>query len=70
MGVGKVWWAPRISHRPSPSFDVPSGGHFFLGGAERGLGHTCTELPHEGPGSLSISSCGPALGWNQECSKE
>lgn len=60
----------RIAHRPSPSFDTISRDTFFWKVTRRVLDVPGTELFHEGPGSPLISSCGPALGWNQECSKE
>lgn len=46
------------------------GGHFLLEGDKRDVGTPGIEPLHEGPGSPLLSSCGPALGWNQECSKE
>lgn len=72
--VGEVQWAQRTSYGPSPPFGPPErkslGDTFPPEGDERGLGTPGTELIHRGPGSPLISSCGPALGWIQECSKE
>lgn len=69
-GVREVAVAQRTAHRPSPSFDTISGDTFSWKVTRGVLGIPGTELFQEGPGSPLISSCGPALGWNQECSKE
>lgn len=73
VGRGTGQGAQRVSRRLSPALGAPenvSGGHLLLEGDVRGLGTPGTELFHAGPGSPSMCFCGPALGWNQECSKE
>lgn len=71
MGRERWQWAHRMSRRSQPSFDAISGDIFFWKMMRGVLGTPGTELLHKGPGSpLLLSSCGPALGWNQECSKE
>lgn len=69
-GVREVAVAQRTAHRPSPSFDTISRDTFSWKVTRGVLDIPGTELFHEGPGPPLISSCGPALGWNQECSKE
>lgn len=72
LSGGRGGRAQGISRSLGASFGATSGLlDSFSWKVMRGvLGTPGTELLHEEPGSPVISSCGPALGWNQECSKE